>query len=106
MLQLDGFGAHDPAGIFISEENFALFTRVKTSLERLGVKQVFEPNVRGGSDHQSFLARGAPAVMLAWTDPQSFIHLPSDDMNHINLPLLKDAGMVAYLAVLEIAVGR
>jgi peptide/nickel transport system permease protein len=106
MLQLDGFGAHNPAGIFISEENFALFTRVKTSLERLGVKQVFEPNVRGGSDHQSFLARGAPAVMIAWADPQSNIHLPNDDVNHINLPLLKDAGMVAYLAMLEIAVGK
>jgi hypothetical protein len=44
--------------------------------------------------------------MIAWADPQSNIHLPNDDVNHINLPLLKDAGMVAYLAMLEIAVGK
>jgi Zn-dependent M28 family amino/carboxypeptidase len=102
MLQLDGFGDHNPAGVFISEENFALFSRVRAAAERLGVPEVFEPNIRGGSDHQSFQGRGVPAVMIAWTDPDSFIHLPSDDVNHINAALLKDAGMTAYLAALEI----
>jgi len=68
--------------------------------------EIFEPNIRGGSDYQSFQARGAPAVMIAWADPNSFIHLPSDDVNHINLTYLKDAGMTAYLTTLEIAAGK
>ncbi len=106
MLQLDGFGDHNPAGVFISEENFSLFTRVRSAAEQLGVPEIFEPNIRGGSDHQSFLARGAPAVMIAWADANSFIHLPSDDVNHINLTYLKDAGMTAYLTTLEIAAGK
>ncbi len=63
-------------------------------------------NIRGGSDQRSFQARGAPAVMIAWVDPNSFIHLPIDDVNHINLSLLKDAGMTAYLAALEVAAGK
>ncbi|MCA1553856.1 MAG: M28 family metallopeptidase, partial [Chloroflexi bacterium] len=98
--------AHDPPGVFISEENFSLFTRVLGAAERLGVPEIFEPNVRGGSDQQSFQGRGVPAVMIAWADPNSFIHLPGDDVSHIDLPQLKNAGMTAYLTTLEIAAGK
>jgi len=44
--------------------------------------------------------------MIAWADANSFIHLPSDDVNHIALTYLKVAGVTAYLTTPQIAAGK
>ncbi|MBI5876056.1 MAG: M20/M25/M40 family metallo-hydrolase [Chloroflexi bacterium] len=100
-INLDVVGAGLGDGLNITEDSPALADQAKSAARDLGVKTGRE-QVSGGSDHESFLKRGVPAIFFIW-QRYGDIHMPNDTFDQIDVAKLKQTGQVAMLLLLRLA---
>ena len=84
-----------------SDEVFALHERLKNAADRLGYDLGYVPPV-GGSDHQTYLRRRVPAVMVGPSDLGAF-HTVGDTVQTIDPKRLRESGEIVLQTVLEMA---
>lgn len=87
-----------------SDEVFALHERLRNAADRLGYDLGYVPPV-GGSDHQTYLRRRVPAVMVGPSDLGAF-HTVGDTVRTIDPKRLRESGEIVLQTVLEMAAER
>ena len=87
-----------------SDEVFALHDRLKNAADRLGNDLGYVPPI-GGSDHQTYLRRRVPAVMVGPSDLGAF-HTTGDTPQTIDPRRLRASGEIVLQTVLEMAAER
>lgn len=100
-LNLDVVGAGGGDGLNVTNDSRGLSDLVKASAQDLNVRTGREA-IGGGSDHESFLRKGVPAVFLIWQRIGD-IHMPSDTFDKIDVHKLKATGQVAALTMIRLA---
>lgn len=105
MLQLDVVGQGKGPTLNITRSPGDLAARVHQAARDLGIATGVE-QIQGGSDHQAFLEKNVPAVLLVWAEVMDLIHIPEDMPQGLDPAKLTQAGQVATLAVLRLADGR
>ena len=96
-VNLDMEGCCGP--LAASDEVYALHDRLRSAAERLGYDLTYVPAV-GGSDHQTYLRRRVPAVMVGPADLGAF-HTVGDTVQTIDPKRLRASGEVVLQTVLE-----
>ncbi len=87
-----------------SDENFALHDRLKNAADRLGYDLRYTPAI-GGSDHQTYLRRRVPAIMVGPSELGPF-HTTGDTAATIDARRLRASGEVVVQALLEMAAAQ
>jgi len=105
VLQLDVVGQGKGRTLNITRSPGGLSARVHQAAQDLGVPTDVEKE-QGGSDHQPFLEKDIPAVLLIWADVMALIHRPEDTPESLDPAKLAQAGQVATLTALRLAEGR
>ncbi|HEY6957426.1 MAG TPA: M28 family peptidase [Candidatus Limnocylindria bacterium] len=96
-VDLDMEGCCGP--LAASDEVYALHDRLRSAADRLGYELAYVPAV-GGSDHQTYLRRRVPAVMVGPMDLGAF-HTLGDTVQTIDPKRLRASGEVVLQTVLE-----
>jgi len=105
MIQLDSIGGGRGNVLAVTPNSDALQDALLESARRLGLRLGILSE-EGGSDHVPFDEARVPAVMLIWADAWPLIHVPTDTPDIVQVESLRQAGAIASLTLMRLALGE
>jgi len=110
VITVDAVGRGYPNDVSITKpgipEARTLYFLSQEAAQRMGVGTRDSGYGHGGSDHAPFLEIGIPAVLIIQDGDPGALHVPTDTVEHIQLPLLEEAGQVAAMTAMLATVGH